>query len=436
MKTDRRSILRGFAMTAVGLTAACGGSPDTSGSTPPAPTPSPTPTPTPSPVVVVPANIEGLRKLYREAPGTPLVAAVDPVISFTNNLDGAVSLTAGGVTYDMANPYIRRLGGSWVAAGSTYPWAYMMQQETYRPKADLAKMPGGAVIEVLIDENTTSIEWRGSSCAYVGVMIDGQLNAPDGVTPTPGFAGKSYGYVSQKIELRPSTVPRRVRIFFIKNAKVGHIVLNQGGRLLDPTVASKTSVVFAGDSITEGSVATRQFHYWCQRAARAIGFDNVGNMGVGGTGWIRGISTGDKFATRIPDILQFQEGGPPDLLVIALGINDDGTTEALRNEITLEVATQLAALRKAAPDMPIIVFGNFTGNNAYASYLSKQEAIFKGCEGIPLVYTVPVDSWWSDSAVYSTWYGAPANGPHPIDAGHAAIGTLATRAILDVLGRL
>jgi lysophospholipase L1-like esterase len=386
--------------------------------------------------VVVPANIQRLRQLYQTAPGTPIVAASDPVVSFTNNLDGAASLTTNGVAYDMRNPYIRRLGGTWVPQGTTYPSYHLMKQETLHYRADLAKVAGGSVIELLIDQNTTTIEWKGTSCVYVGVMVDGQMSSANGITPTPGFGGKTIAYVSQKIELTPSSAPRRVRIYFIKNATVGHITLNEGGKLLDPAIGLETSVVFAGDSITEGAVATRQFHYWCQRAARAIGFDNIGNMGVGGTGWLKAITTGDKFATRVPDILTFNNGGPPDLLVIALGINDDGSTEALRSGITAEVAVQLAALRAGAPDMPIIVFGNFTGNGPYTDYLNKQEAIFKGCQGIPLVYTVPVDSWWSDSAVYSTWYNGQVNGPHPTDAGHAAIGTLATRAILDVLGRL
>lgn len=379
----------------------------------------------------VPSNIRRLQRAYWDAPKVVRMDTSAPVVSFTGD-DTAANLIANAVAYPKESPFIRRLGGPWVQSGPVFPGNLTMVQQNVVYLTANGAIGGNPQVELLIDAGVTQIEWKGSACSYVGVVIDGKLTATTGHAPAPALSGG--GYRSHVLTLTASTKSRRVRLILQRNASFGEVRVNAGGRLLDPTPARTWSIYVLGDSITEGSIASRNaLTSWLARFGLRIGADQIANGGVGGTGWVRSIATGDPAAARLPVILNMVNGGPPDALICALGINDPGTTQADLDAITAAVTAFMTTARAAAPHMPVIVFGPFGSYFGWGSQQAKQDAIFAAARQFPHVYTVDTGSWWSNPAEYQLWYDPGTDTTHPIDPGHEALSQKAFDAVYSIL---
>lgn len=380
----------------------------------------------------VPANIKRLRRTYYEAPRSVLVQSASQFVSLSGNDNGDTNLIANGVTYDMADPRIRRLGGPWAVVSSTTPGNRMMRQRNVVYLTANGQVGGNPIIELLIDAGVTQIEWKGTGCTYVGVTIDGRMTQAMGEAVSPAIS--SGGYRTHLLTLTASASPRRVRLRFQADIQIGDVRVNAGGKLLDPARPRRGSVYIIGDSITEGTGASQvKITGWANRFGQMTGFDQVANGGVGGTGWVKSISTGENALSRIASIVTNVDGGPPDMLVCALGINDVSATQADLDAISANVTTFMTAMRASAPYMPIVVLGPFGGWGGWGAQEAKQSAIFAAANAFPFVHTIDTAPWWSVPAEYQTWYNQPVDPTHPIDTGHTAIATRARDAILPLL---
>lgn len=141
------------------------------------------------------------------------------------------------------------------------------------------------------------------------------------------------------------------------------------------------------------------------------------------------IATGYNALDRVNyDVLTAYNGGPPDGLMVPLGLNDFGVAPGGNQTVADTGAQALAyfqALRAGAPAMPIFVIGPFTD---YANYVysatsyAGRDAIFASAAQVPRCYPVDV----SDMVTLANrdiifGAGGPFT-PHPIDAGHFIYG--------------
>jgi len=145
--------------------------------------------------------------------------------------------------------------------------------------------------------------------------------------------------------------------------------------------------------------------------------------------------TGYNHRDRIArDVLQCVNGGPPDALVIASGINDLDVVTGTAFSAAAIGAQALAifqALRAASADMPIFVVGPWTdyNNPTYpASLVAGRDAIFAAAAQVARVHTIDV-SGVVTVANRDTIFNGTVNGPHPIDAGHQIYGSFVAAAM-------
>lgn len=110
-----------------------------------------------------------------------------------------------------------------------------------------------------------------------------------------------------------------------------------------------------GDSITEGPFYGNLLNPgdgWCNQLGRKANWNTI-SMGVGGTGYLAG-SPNDA-VTRIDTIADYPN---MDMLIIAMGINDGGSTAAA---LTTAASATISRARALQPNMLIVVLGPWRG---------------------------------------------------------------------------
>ncbi|WP_164549685.1 SGNH/GDSL hydrolase family protein [Altericroceibacterium xinjiangense] len=234
-----------------------------------------------------------------------------------------------------------------------------------------------------------------------------------------------------RFELPPANRARRLTLW-TANLIYGGLLL-PAGDTIGPAPANSenlVSVVFVGDSITEGSAASSKGLAWPAHAAARLGVRNPIVSAIGGTGYMaRRADRPNTFDERLDDVLKAVDDGPPDALVIAGGANDCASYPPA--DIGDAAREYFAALRSAAPEMPIFViapFSSYTGVPYPAQSASCRDAIFDAAQSVPLTYTINTADWVTAVNRDELFDGA-RNGPHPVDAGHAEYGRRAAEAI-------
>lgn len=133
--------------------------------------------------------------------------------------------------------------------------------------------------------------------------------------------------------------------------------------------------------------------------------------------------TGYNYLQRIDDVLTAVDGGLPDAVVIAGGGNDTGVNgEGLFDAAATAEQARLVCerIRAASADIPIIIISPFCGYTTtdYTFLATVRDAIFAAVSGIPRVHTIDVEGMATLDNRDIIW-NRTANGPHPLDAGHA-----------------
>lgn len=274
--------------------------------------------------------------------------------------------------------------------------------------------------------------------AAIEIAIDGSLTNDSGYQYQHRFDG-SFRFV--KIQLPDSAVSRLVTVHTPSFA-FGGLYLPAGNTLgpLSADAANYASIVFEGDSITEGAVASLATKTWIMHAAYLLGIRNPINMGVGSTGYLSRRPGQVALLGRIDNVTTAVNGGPPDAIVVAAGINDCSIappTPFPIPDVGNAALTYFRALRAAAPNSVIIVLGPFTGSGGTYSQTSAscRDAIFAAAQQVSLTYTVDVADWVTPANVGIAFNGN-ANGPHPVDAGHQIYGDRAATAIRAIIQSL
>jgi lysophospholipase L1-like esterase len=370
------------------------------------------------------------------------IMASDPVTVSAPSTTASLS----GVVIAKDDSRVRFIGGR-RAAGTTYPSTIMMADQSTTYNASPSWTIGiNAGFEFVLPATVNSFEWYTVGTGSPGnwaIEINGVATSDAGYASAPTNGSLYY----HRVDLPTSAIARRIRIW-TPNRKFGGLNLPAGATLNDPTPAVALNAVFIGDSITEGSVSTAVWRAWAMQCAYRLGIDNPIVSGVGGSGYLNSLGRNGSaqrvsgfndynFRERINDVLQAVNGGPPDVVVIAGGINDGAFYTPA--QIQAEALAYFQALRAAAPDMIIIVSGPWAPYGGYGAagsvYYTTRDAIFAAAQQVRGVETVDV-SGFVTTANQDTIFNGTVNGPHPVDAGHAIYGQLAAAAIAPIINSL
>lgn len=135
------------------------------------------------------------------------------------------------------------------------------------------------------------------------------------------------------------------------------------------------------------------------------------------------------------------DGNPPDVLVIAGGLNDCAAgagSPFTPAEVQTESLAYFQALRAAAPNMMMVAVGPFTdwNNPGYGpTWIACRDAIFASASKVSGTYTIDVSDWVTP-ANRDTVFNGNAYGPHPVDAGHAIYGARFANAFASIVNGL
>lgn len=426
-----RAVRKGHltAVAAIVLTA-CGGG----GGSPPAPTPTPAPTPAPAPTPT-PTPLSSIQKL-KAAVALGAALQVDPVPVIVTT--GPVSTVPGAVVIAPTDPRIRLLGGRYVTGvtgGISFSNAQALTQSHLEiPFDQYSPYRTGLNIgfEFVLPAGQTTFEYHSTESGYgypLTLLVNGRM------TNEAGYQLNHTGGCCQRftrVVMPPSSAARLITVN-TPTPSFGGLRLPAGDTIGTlPSAANYATVVAEGDSITEGAVASMMPRTWAMQAAYRLGIQNPIIVAQGCTGYVVTCAGRPTIPQRIDDVLKAVNGGPPDMAVIAAGINDCGDDPG---PVAAAALSYFRALRAGAPQMPIVVLGPFgVHSDSYLPRLANcQAAIFASAQQVSLTYTVPVDDWVT-AANKDTVFGPGApNGPHPTDAGHAIYGQRAADAIRAII---
>lgn len=369
------------------------------------------------------------------------VRTVRPLVVQVSTLTDVSAYTASvAVRHD--DPRLRLLGGKW-APGPSWPYNQARLPQAITPWAPGAIDANGFSNTRYGNNNGLEFTLPAGQSEFELVLLSGGTNKPL-VLEVDGFATSESGYDPglavpgtfkyTRFQLPPAATARKIRIWTAWRPLVG-LRLPLGATLAAlPLRPHPYSMVFQGDSISEGSVSRQPSLAFPVQAAYRLGIDDPVVVAIGGSGYLRTRGTGGyNFRQRLSDVTTAINGGPPDAVVVAGGINDCSlfTNAAMGSE----ALAYFQALRAAAPDMTIFVVGPFTSWSGwdYTSLTSCRNAIFAAADQVPGTYTIDVSKWVTLQN-RDIVFNANVNGPHPLDGGHYIYGQKLAEAIAKIAG--
>ena len=355
--------------------------------------------------------------------------------------DANVRFLGGNALRGKAFPYSRGLLGQAVTAGDPTTLA----GNTGLPATRYGLNVG---YEFTLPTGATSVEianlWSGTN-SPTQIAIDGKFANEAGYDS--GFSLVNPGNtIYTELTFPALTKPTRFTVYVGNSRTFMGIRLPTGGSLSPATAGvTRTSVVFQGDSITEGTGATQQVFSWVMQSAFRLGIDNPINVGIGGSGYLRrrawAGTAGYNFRERLDDVTKAVGGSPPDAVVVAGGLNDCGVSNGpsfTADETGAEALLYFQALRAAAPNMLIFVVGPFSDwNNPtyHPTTAACRDAIFSAASKVSGTHTIDVSNWIT-AENRNTMFDSTKDKVHPLPAGHAIYGERFSQAYLSIINAL
>lgn len=428
------------------------GSDGNSASPPPTPIPVPVPTPAPAPVLSSIVRLRTALPLGQELQVQPVAVQITNLNNKSYYADGAVTVVGH------SDPRLRWLGGRF-AVGTKYP-ATLAKYGQAITNGDITidnalGLPNGRRginigIEFTLPANQSEFELvllDAGVFSPMTILVDGKLTNATGYNLENTNTG---GFKNSRIVLPTSSAARKITLNFgdrpfielrlPANETVGAI----------PVLPAPATVVFIGDSITEGgSSADRS---WSMQAAYRLGISDPIVSAQGGSGYLarRPQTGGYNFRERLVDAAQSKNtstnpaifsGGAPDAIVIAGGINDCSVGPGgpyTAAQTGTEALAYFRAIRAANPEALIFVLGPFTDYNAVPyspTSLACRDEIFAAANQVSYTYTIDVSDWVT-LANRDQVFNGTVDGPHPIDSGLYIYGQRAGDAIRAILNRI
>jgi lysophospholipase L1-like esterase len=370
-----------------------------------------------------------------EFKGLPLVMSAPPTITVTNNTATPTTTmgtvrTLPGTSYTsiLTNDFTKYTPlGVGAASVNTATGTGISGFETQWVIG--AFCPGGHDIESLWDGSICEIVVRQFAGAQYRLLVDGQYvtAATQSVGGTPGQ------YASIKIDFAGVRRPRRLTLE-TTGGSGGHFVgvYLQVTDTWRATAKPSRRLVIAGDSYAGGATSSSVGSFGGYMA-RALGFRDFINAGVGGAGWIATNGGANDMASRLTaDVIN---NAPTDV-VFALGHNDTSFTNAA---IQAKVTAVLTSTRAALPNLKsLTVVGPLFAGGGPGVYTAMSVAMQAGAAGLADAY---IDTTTSPIFTGTGRVGATTgdgnsdlnisgvDGVHPTDAGSLWLGTSLAQAI-------
>jgi lysophospholipase L1-like esterase len=336
---------------------------------------------------------------------------------------------------------IRLLGGRHLR-GTAYPVDAFLTPQAVNPldpqipvnqySPSRYGLNSGIEFTLQASQNSFEIEFiDGGNRGPVEIAIDGLLTNESGYNFQHRADG-SFRYLSVRL---PDSASARLISVYTPAFPFGGLRLPAGQTIapLSAEAANYATVVFDGDSITEGAVASTTTKTWIMQAAFQLGIRNPINIGLGSSGYLNHRLGNAAIPGRILNVTTAVNGSPPDAVVIAAGIADCLSFPI--NDIADASLAYFRALRSAAPNMTIIVLGPFSTFNVTSYNLTFggcRDTIFAAAQQVSNTYTVDVADWVTPANA-STVFDGNVNGPHPVDAGHQIYGDRAATEIRAII---
>ncbi|MET9467775.1 SGNH/GDSL hydrolase family protein [Streptomyces sp. NPDC006544] len=242
--------------------------------------------------------------------------------------------------------------------------------------------------------------------------------------------------------------PRVIRFDFAV-APFGGVYLPPGATMWKPP-APASRIMVLGDSIPGGSSLNTGggAGTWLPRAARLLGYSDIWNEALGGTGYIT-PSTTATLGTRAPiDVIP----NNPDVLIISAGYNDNGGSQP---SISSAAASLYSAIKAGLPSAKIYVIGCWSPSGSPAASITNTDNTLKAAAAAAaLPFISPLTGGIYDStgtliATHGPWItgtgrvGATTgsgnadiyigtDATHPTDAGHTYLASRVVAAIREL----
>lgn len=364
-----------------------------------------------------------------------------PTSGYIKNAPAGVTLSGSDVT----GPF-SYLGASGFQVGVGTPDSTYVLPTTRYPNTRGTLSSSQSIWSMEFGTDATAFQlrfnWQTGGC--VRVTVDGRRMTD--LMQTLG--GTTLGSTHLMTVNLGASQPRTVRLDF-SVAPFGGIFLPPGASMWKPASPSKRIMIF-GDSISGGSNMNTAggAGTWFSRAARLLGYSDLWNESLGGTGYI----TAGSFATlgtRAPiDVIP----NAPDTLIISAGYNDNGGSQPT---ISSAAASLYSAIKAGLPSTAIYVIGCWSPSGSPATSITNTDNTLKAAAAAAnLPFISPLTGGIYDStgtliATHGAWItgtgrvGATTgsgnadtyigtDATHPTDAGHTYLASRVVAAILEL----
>lgn len=348
------------------------------------------------------AKRQALRRSFARG-GIPGAMSSPPTVSAMSQTSAITGTIISPVTSPSSFAFA---GGSWAVAGATYPNSILYRATVFTTSSGVT---GGlaAIVEYYTDASAFEIYIKGSSYR---VLVDGQyVSLSPSAAPNDGnLYYEKYDFGSRKPSGRKITIEGQVSFGGIKVANTDKVWAAGDG--------DAPRLIVLGDSITEGNYGSGTTYYGAGFAnvlGRALGIRDTWASGVGGTGYINTVSgTKYNFGQRVAaDVI----ARSPDIVLVAGGINDAGSTQAA---IQAAASSLFDTIRAGLPNALVAVAGPFaptSGFNTYGPTVACRDAIQAavGTRADFLFIDNIAEKWMVNEAIYTS-----GDNTHPTILGH------------------
>lgn len=260
-------------------------------------------------------------------------------------------------------PYVAALGG-WVAynANRIFPNCVTKTLGAATGGGSADAYQGTSRIQFYVDGDAFAIALSNSTGTW-RLLVDGQYEA------LAGHANGSATLEYWTVDFSACTVPRKVRKIEIEIPSgttpllFGQVYIKKADSLWPPSAEEiGPRVMIVSDSYGADANATVKGDGFTRVLGDYLGIDDVWCQGRSGAGWMRGINSdgGPNPLEAITDITSYD----PDLVIYALGYNEEANNTAVVRAGTIGMTTTaaaaaatVAAVRAALPGVVQVVLG-------------------------------------------------------------------------------
>ena len=326
--------------------------------------------------------------------------------------------------------------GNPAQSGASYPDTLFVQNQSvnYGSTVGASRIGNNWMLSFVTDAPAFEIFMKGLAGSEYRVLVDGELAGAAQVASKANDGGLYYDLYTFG-----TRAVRLVTLLLRDNLRFGGIKTDALSRVWKPRRnPNRVKAVFLGDSYAEGTGADYPDGSWAFAASSFLGWE-CWLSGVGNTGYVWNAS-GAKATFRSRFSADVSAYGP-DVIVIAGGINDSGSTQAA---IQAEAALLFGKARSENPDALIFVAGPWTGpgSTTPAGINAGIKAAAQATDGYGTrlffieTMTDPVGAWQFGTGKAGATNGSGnsdvyvgTDGIHPVQAGHNYLGRRFAEAV-------